>query len=164
MSAPECPCPRPWPSAKDVETCRACGLWINPAWSSSDQSVKAFYDALERTVPSWPTVPQWLKDFRLHAEARERAGRPIFGQAALSRDNVADGHEEAADGANYAMYETLVAIRSGNDVELDLALSAAKHFAEAYNDLTKLREKERGRPDGSADFDRYYREKTDARD
>lgn len=62
-------------------------------------------------------------------------GRPLY----LNRDNAAEGQEEAADGINYAIMESLRRAANGQEDKRDLALAAAHHFALAHWQLMRLR-------------------------
>jgi hypothetical protein len=61
-------------------------------------------------------------------------GQPAY----LTRDNAAEGMEEAADGINYAVMESLRRAANGQEDKRDLALSAAHHFALAHWALMRL--------------------------
>lgn len=62
-------------------------------------------------------------------------GRPLY----LSRDNCSEGMEEAADGINYAIMESLRRAARGQEDKRELALQAAHHFAMAHWVLIRLR-------------------------
>ncbi len=61
-------------------------------------------------------------------------GRPAY----LTRDNAAEGQEEAADGINYAVMESLRRDANGQEDKRELALAAAHHFALAHWMLARL--------------------------
>ena len=61
-------------------------------------------------------------------------GQPLY----LNRDNCAEGQEEAADGINYAIMESLRRAAHGHEDRRELALAAAHHFALAHWMLTRL--------------------------
>lgn len=65
----------------------------------------------------------------------DEGGQPLF----LSRDNAAEGQEEAADGINYAIMEAVKRAAGGKEDKRDLALAAAHHFALAHWHLMRLR-------------------------
>ncbi len=149
MTLRECACkvPEPHTDPRKAHACVRCGFVLGPAWTSSNETVAAFFDSLARTFPSWPHVPPWFENFRLHCEAREFAGRKTFRQTFHARDNAAEGFEEAADGALYALFDSLKTRRAeGDDPDLDLALTAAYHFGLAYKALEDRRHKRRGAP------------------
>jgi hypothetical protein len=64
----------------------------------------------------------------------DEEGSPLY----LTRDNCAEGLEEAADGANYAIMESLKRFEEGKDEKRDLALKAAHLFAQAHFTLLQL--------------------------
>ena len=64
----------------------------------------------------------------------DEEGNPLY----LTRDNCVEGLEEAADGANYAMMESLKRFDEGKDEKRDLALKAAHLFAQAHFTLLQL--------------------------
>lgn len=139
-----CECESPVESS-DPHTngsCAKCGASFGAEWYADDATVREFYDRLGLAMGGEPSYPH----FRLLAEAREKAGRPLFGLRYLNRDNVADAAEEAADGANYALFEQLQCKRRGADPADDLILDAARHFALAYAALAAAQHKHRGAP------------------
>lgn len=93
--------------------------------------------------------PEWWQNFRIHCEARELAGRSRFRHSLLARNNPREGMEEAADGALYAFFDTLVSRRALEDEELDVALTAAYHFAKGWEALSHLHD---GEPRPISDF------------
>lgn len=147
----ECECEAPVESdnPRRSGTCVKCAHRLSPRWSPNDETVRDFLDRLSE---AYPATPAWFERFRGLCEARERHGRVHFGYAYLDRDNVAEGAEEAADGVLYALLDTLRAKREGEDENIDLALTAAWHFAEAYQTLLCLRAKRGGDPDPIASF------------
>lgn len=122
--------------------CASCSRSFAPEWYADDRTVREFYDRLALAMGGEPSFPY----FRQLAEAREKTGRPLFGLRYLSRDNVADAAEEAADGANYALFELLQSRRRGLDPADDLIFDAARHFALAYAALAAAQGKHRGMP------------------
>lgn len=133
--------------------CGSCNGTVESEWTSSDETFLWFYRRLTEamfpgTIARFPSPPpDWFKSFMAACSRRERIGRPTFGYAYLGRDNPTEGQEEAADGANYAFFDMLVAIReSGDPDEIDTALTAAQHFARAYEALAKLRRKHHSAP------------------
>lgn len=137
-----CPVPLETSNPRTKGSCRKCGHILNPEWVSDDRQVAEFFARLTPVLGDEPTFPH----FRELCQRRERAGRDYFGFRYLDRDNVAEGAEEAADGANYAYFEMLQARRLGLDPEEDLLLSAAQHFALAYASLAAAQHKHRGAP------------------
>lgn len=136
----ECACrqPRVSPNSRRNGTCVRCSGRLDPSWVSSDETLAAFLDHLASTIPGWPEAAGSFDAFRRQVQARERAGRETFGFAYLSRDNPAEGLEEAADLAIYAYLDTLKALREGEDDELALALTAARKAWEAHEALNAL--------------------------
>lgn len=139
-----CECERPVESLdrRTSAVCASCGRRFHPDWYADDWTVADFYDRLALAMWGEASFPH----FRRLAEARERTGRPLFGLRYLQRDNIADAAEEAADGANYAMFELLQERRQGCDTADDLLLDAARHFALAYASLVAADHKHRGSP------------------
>jgi len=139
-----CTCESPVESLdrRTSAVCAACGRRFSPEWYADDRAVAGFYDRLALAMFAEESFPH----FRALAEARERTGRPIFGLRYLTRDNVADAAEEAADGANYAMFELFQKRRQGWDTADDLLLDAARHFALAYAALAAANHRHRGTP------------------
>ena len=68
----------------------------------------------------------------------DEAGAPLY----LTRDNAQEGMEEAADGINYAVMESLKRAAVGKEERRETALSAAHHFALAYLYLARLQSAE----------------------
>jgi hypothetical protein len=124
--------------------CVRCDAYLDPRWTSNDDTIQSFYEGVANGFIDG--APEWFQTFRLYCEARERAGRRIFGESYLARDNVREGAEEGCDGANYAFFKTLQLKRAGLDPQMDLALTAAKHFALAYEALAMMDQKAQGRP------------------
>lgn len=158
----ECKCPIPNPRYKtpnrpnDHERCLRCGDWINPAWTSNDQTMAEFYDRLEEAIFPLgalraPTPNEELaafREFRAQAEVREIVGRKKFGHRLHARDNPREASEEAADLANYMLFGLLVERRAGDREEWALALTAAKHAFLAWQNALALRtHKHRGLSD-----------------
>ena len=145
----ECRCAEPKPNDRDplnrrsADYCRICQRQISREWTSNDKTLGWFLDGLAACIPA--RGEEWQR-FRIHCEARELAGRPRFKHQFLNRDNVAEGLEEAADGALYAHLDVLKAKRAGEDGDVDMALIAAHHFYEAYAALLHLRQRRNGAP------------------
>lgn len=137
-----CESPVDSPDERSRGVCAACGFKFDPAWYADDGAVRSFYDRLALAMFGEPSFPH----FRALAEDRERAGRPAFGLRYLNRDNVVDAAEEAADGANYALFELLQSRRRGLDPADDLIFDAARHFALAYAALAAAQSKHRAMP------------------
>lgn len=147
-----CEIPVGFPQQEKADICVKCSKRINSAWTSNDRTIGAFYDRLATILREDPEVlspdvnPAW-QQFRIEAEARERAGRRRFGHRALGRDNCRDGWEEASDGGNYAFFESLKDIRADRaDENIDLLLLAAKRFFEGYEALANYRRRRDGSP------------------
>lgn len=142
----ECRCSVPvrYPQPSFPNTCVRCGFHISPLWTSNDLTVGDFFNRLATVFPTKP--PQWFHAFRSQCEARERAGRTRFGHSFLSRDNIEEAIEEAADLAIYAHLHILRACREQREDHRDLAMTAALKAAEAYHALTELRARETGAP------------------
>jgi hypothetical protein len=122
----------------------ACGGYIDPEWTSNNQTTGRFYNRLASAVP----VPgEEYQVFRIDAEARELAGRERFGLSFLGRDNLPEAREEAADGANYFFFDHLQQVRrEGVDDDFDLVLIGAHHFYLAHKTARALRARRAGAP------------------
>ncbi|MBA2715187.1 MAG: hypothetical protein H0U55_16755 [Rubrobacteraceae bacterium] len=144
----QCPKPRPDPNPRRASSCVACGSHFDPAWESNDETVAEFFDRYERALPTWPHVPESVRTFRIHCEARERAGRKTFGMAYLDRDNLREGLEEASDLALYVFLDLLKERRAGNlpHYETDVAMQLVHHAAESYRLLHVMTAKRHGAP------------------
>lgn len=139
-----CPCPRPLmtPNPRCAGNCVKCGKRIEGDWVVTTESMDTLHALLVegRPIPDYET-------FRAHAAAREYAGRQKFGYQYLSRDNAADGLEEAADGANYAFFELHKMHRTEYDQDsAALLLDAAYHFAQAHHSLRQAISSREGTP------------------
>lgn len=144
-----CKCAQPLesPNPRSHHTCQRCLGHIDPAWTSNDQTTRAFYDRLGRSIPgvlpNKGAPPSPIADdflvFRAQCEARELAGRHTFGHRHLSRDNLGDALEEGADFANYLLFHTLQAKRSGGKVDMSIALDAAYDIFKAHRKARILR-------------------------
>jgi hypothetical protein len=148
----DCPCWPPIPSEdpRRKGICAACGFALNPDWGS--ENVSKFLDRLAEAIPgavnpkTGKPSPTWTA-FREQCESRERAGRKHFGYAFHTRSNLREAFEEAADGANYSAFDTIVHRRKeGADEDIDLALTAAQKFYEAYEALCGLHAKRHHAP------------------
>ena len=129
----DCSCDRPRdhatvnPGFRDG-WCATCGGYLNPDWLSTSQGLNRF---LQRAGADHLAGA--------HCYSRELAGRAEFGLAYLTRDNPAEGMEEAADGMIYSFLESLKDRRAGEpEVDFDL-LDAARHFALAHEALVRRR-------------------------
>lgn len=151
----ECSCVLPVESVnpRRPNTCAACGLRISPEWSSTDENTREFFRRLGEGLFPYNRqtgelmADKWYVEFQAHCERRERAGREIFGLAFHRRDNPLEAMEEAADGAIYMLLDTLKQRREGRgDEDIDVILTAAKHFALAHKYLAALRAKRRHTP------------------
>lgn len=102
-----------------------------------------FLDYLHRAIPDLAYLDEppadWMA-FRRQCEAREEAGRDHFQDAWRTRDNAAEGLEEAADGLNYCHFAVERTRAEGGDVEQaqHLAIIAGHHFYMAHQALAKL--------------------------
>lgn len=102
---------------------------------------------MDRLGSTLPVRGDAWQRFRAHVETRELAGRPVFRQVFLTRENLREAEEEAADLCLYACLDTLKARRAGlGDQDLDMALTVAHHAYKAYEGLIALRAKRRGAP------------------
>ena len=150
----ECECELPVPRGKtanrphDDHWCVKCSHYINPDWTSNDETVREFYDRLEesifplaaRTAPAATELLLSFRNFRRQAEVREMAGRSKWSTTHhLTYDNAREATEEAADLANYMMFSLLSARRNGDPEETELALTAAQHAFEAWRYALALR-------------------------
>lgn len=136
-------------SADGLDYCLSCSAHFDPdsPWLSNNDTMAEFYDRLEESliplaVLSTVGPPEHLRGFRAHAENRELAGRKTFAHRHLSRNNAREAQEEAADGANYCLYALLASRRNDDPEEWEIALTAAKHFAEAWRYCEALRKHE----------------------
>lgn len=129
-----CRVPRPSPNPRSNDACVRCGRELDDAWRTSDETVSEFFDRLANAQV------EDLESFRLHCAQRELAGREEFGYVYLSRNNPVEAMEEAADGALYSYFDTLVARREGDDTpeRESWAYLAASHFARAHYALRRL--------------------------
>jgi hypothetical protein len=64
----------------------------------------------------------------------------------MGKDNLAEGMEEAADGANYAMFEIIKDARFDVHTDEALVLTAVLKAYELYATLAELRGKRHGAP------------------
>jgi hypothetical protein len=99
--------------------------------SSDSETFDSLLDQLARCPSVSPSFIDLCRN-------RQRSGIDEFGDAYLTRDNIAEGLEEACDGANYAIFETMRRAHVGKDDKVALALEAAHHFAIAYSTLVNL--------------------------
>lgn len=139
-----CACPKPTehPNPRCSDTCVKCGRALEGDWLATSESMGELHDLLLEGRPIHDYA-----GFRQHAEAREFAGRTKFGLAYLSKDNCADGLEEAADGGNYSFFEIHKARREGEDPDITaLCLDAAYHFAQAHASLRQAMASRAGAP------------------
>ena len=126
------------PGFAPERSCVKCGRIIPDEYTSCDETVIEFFDRLTDTFPG--EQPAWFSMFMGLCMERERDGRTLYGHRHMGKDNASEGMEEAADGALYAFFTILRNRRDGNEEEWGLALTAAKHFAEAYQALRLLRD------------------------
>lgn len=149
-----CQVPQELTDPRAAGRCRVCRGFIDPDadWAVNDRTHNAFLDRAEgalREALQWPKdkppPPEW-RYFRYLCLTREQEGRERYGFAHLGRDNIQAGAEEATDGCNYTWFDMLQAIRHGDDVEMDLVLTAVYHDFMAYQTRLKLRGKRHGSP------------------
>ena len=139
-----CECPEPlerlnrFNPSDPVKSCMKCGRIISREWTSNDDTLAEFFDRLKECWPADP--PRWFASFRRSCEVRERRGRVEYKHRHLSQDNAVEAMEEAADGALYAFFCILQDRREGSEEEWITALTAAKYFAEAYHQMTAMRD------------------------
>lgn len=136
----ECDCKQPEPHVKPGKQnwCVKCGGYLADHWRSSNANVAQFFNRLSDCQNVEGTFPA----FRAQCERRELAGRSTFRYKYLSRDNIADGFEEACDLALYPYLDALKAQREGlGDEDIDLCLQVAFYAAMAYDTLARLRAK-----------------------
>jgi hypothetical protein len=129
--------------------CRRCMGKIESL--TTDENVGRFFDRLAEALYRYDREPgktTYLKTtagwetFRQHCEARERAGRDTFGNRFMSRPNLQDAREEAADLALYMLLDSLrEEIENGTDADIDMALTAALYAFRAYDATLQLAEK-----------------------
>lgn len=141
-----CRCTKPAisPDPRDEGICLRCLARPSEEWTSGDATVREFFDRLEEgcfplSVLNTTGPPDWFRAFRLHCEQRELAGRRKFGFSHLARANARECQEELADAALYLLFEILAARREQREEDWALALTAAKHAAEAWRDAENLR-------------------------
>lgn len=127
MSRRECECPIPEDHGKfRPDYCRMCGGYIDPRWTSNDQTVRTFYTEVAR-------LPGVTQEFLDQSFARELAGRDEFGHAFLDRHNEKEGREEGCDGGLYAHLRVLRARRERRPEHWELALQAAHLAAQLHS-------------------------------
>jgi hypothetical protein len=139
-----CRCPRPADSdnPRNRGSCVKCGRAIPDEWNTKHiagllDQVRAIFPG--KPPPNWQEFVRWCND-------REFRGRDLFGLSYLDKDNCLEGMEEAADGANYAMFDVLRARRQGTHTDDALALTAVYHAFELFDALARLRGKHGGAP------------------
>jgi hypothetical protein len=89
---------------------------------TTDELFAEFFDHLG----ACPDVPPGFVE---HCRIRERAGRDLFGDEYLRRDNELEATEEAADFAIYMMLFLLRRRAEGREEDRSRALEAARHVA-----------------------------------
>ena len=139
-----CPCPHPEPHVKPgrEDFCVKCDGHLDPRWTCNADNTRAFLQLLDKANTN--IAKDTLVRFEAEVLRRQKDGEPIFRQSFLSRDNVAEGEEEALDLALYAILELLVERRAGKRETTDLALSVAYHAAKAYEYLEMWRTRRLG--------------------
>lgn len=143
----ECECAVPEPNlSPHKKACIRCGFLIPTRWSSNDETLRDFLDGFERTFAAWPHIPEWWNTFRVHLEARERAGRKTFRQTFLGRNNIQEAREEVVDLGLYVFLDGLKQKRGGGENDADVVMELMRHAAEAYRLLDVLQHKRHGAP------------------
>lgn len=122
-------------------------------FGANDRTHNEYLDRMEsalREVEGWPRdkpPPDAWQTFRSLCLGREAAGRERWGAAHLTKDNLSEAVEEAADFANYLYFDLLCARRErGEHEDLSLALTACWHSYRAYLATQQLRAKRTGAP------------------
>jgi hypothetical protein len=123
MSRRDCHCPVPDEHGPIRPNYCRCGGYIDPRWTSTDETVAEFMEQLAQI----PGVPPW---FIAMCEKREVDGRPIFGHAFMDRQNCDEGIEEFLDACVYAHLHLLKCRREGKREQIELALEISQHAAE----------------------------------
>jgi len=139
-----CQCHEPTPKPQKPGVCVQCGAAIEGDWVCDDRQVGEFFGRLADTFPGNP--PPELEEFRIATEARERAGRGIFGFEYVHKNLVRNGREECSDAFLYAVLECLQDRRKGIEPQEDIALMIGHHAVEIWRLFGRMRDKERGAP------------------
>lgn len=152
-----CLCPEPSVAADDPSgKCRRCSSYLRPEVRTTPDTFEEFRQRLAESmfnpdtlykkvvngvdVPP-PGPPAWFQDFIAQCRERWEAGQIHFNYsefAYLNRDNPREGQFEASDGLNYSWFSILHQRQALRDEEWELALTAARHFAEAHRILDML--------------------------
>lgn len=138
-----CRCPVPEPKLNRPTTCVRCGYSLDTDWVCNDRNLARVLDRLAETIPGRGEA--W-RQFRLHIEAREAAGRSTFRQTFLGKNLLQEAREEATDLALYMCLHSLQRLRAGEDRNMDLLLTVAHHAYLAYLGTIELHHKEQGAP------------------
>lgn len=136
----QCEVPNEDYDPRRVRICVRCSCYIPKDWTLGNQTISEFFERLEAAMPE--SASDWFTEFRIHVEARELAGRKKFGYGHLNRDNARESQEELADAAIYFLCCILDQRRVGDHEEWELALTATKHAALAYQHSLALRRHE----------------------
>lgn len=139
----ECRCSVPEPKINRPTRCVRCAGSLDTDWACNDRTLAAWLDRLGDTIPH--KGEEW-KQFRLHIEAREAAGRSTFRQTFLGKNLLQEAREEATDLALYMCLHSLQRLRAGEDRNMDLLLTVAHHAYLAYLGTIELHHKEQGAP------------------
>lgn len=143
MTYCKCAEPRETLNPRKRGSCVKCGKQFDPAWVSSDDHVRVFFNRLS----SCRYLEESFPAFRQMCERRELAGRETFGFRYLDRDNLTEAMEEAADLALYPYLDWLQAAREGRpDEDFDLVLTIAYHASLAFDAAVRLQHKRGGEP------------------
>lgn len=146
----ECEVPAQSLNPRRSGVCSKCGMKFDPAWLSTDLTFARFWQRIESAYPGWqnPLYEPPAEQVRLRhlSRVREQTGRKEFGLRYLSRDNLAEAREEAADFLMYVYLETLKEQRGGGEVAWDVVVSIADDLLSAFDKLDQLRHKYAGTP------------------
>lgn len=146
----ECLCPEPSVAADDPSgKCRRCSSYLRPEVRTTPDTFEEFRQRLAEAMfhpdtlygPTAPGPPPWFQRFVDECRERYEAGQSRFGYsefAYLTRDNAREGQDESTDGCNYAWFHLLRQRQALRDEDWALALTAARHFAEAHRLLEML--------------------------
>jgi hypothetical protein len=132
-----CGCDLPLESSNPrLRGCVKCGLPIRGPWVVDDGQVQKWFDLLEVVVDPQDEEAKAAWEYaRTHCTLRERWGREHWKLTYLSRDNCAEGKEEAADLVLYPMLEYWKRHRGVDEIDPTVAtklLRAAWHAVQAH--------------------------------
>ncbi len=119
-------------------------------WECTDENFDAFWERIHSSYGGWVKqvyrIPDEQIQMRGLTKHREKQGRGNFGDAYLTRDNMAELREELADALMYLYLETLKNVHDDMDPEWDMVLSIANDLLSAQRKLPLLARKHRGAP------------------